>query len=483
MAVVIASRWRAATTPPIGHSSRVYSLSRRLLVSVSVALVVFFGLTAGALDAIFRDLAQRSLRELLDAQMVALVAAAEPDAVGKVRSASTAAEARLQTPGSGLYAEIRSSDGELIWRSPSSAGTFIDFGPAVAAGQSRFGLGRLPDATEVAVIQRGIQWEYDEGARQQLVFSVASSLASYRQQLRQFRTQLLGGFVALALLVVITLALLLRWVIAPVRRMETEIAAVESGERQQLGVGYPRELAGVTSGLNTLLASERRRIARYRESMGNLAHTLKTPLAVIRSVLGGARPADAEQTISGEVQRMTQIIESQLQRAAQSGGPLMGQAAVELAPVVAELRSALLRVHASKDLSVEVRIAPGLQFVGDRNDLTEALGNVLDNACKWCRSLVRVSAGLGPSDGGRNPLLRITVEDDGPGIPAELRASGPERGRRADERTPGHGIGLAMVRETCETYGGALALLTSELGGARIELQLPGRDAPRTARG
>ncbi len=449
-----------------------YSLTRRLLFSVSLALAVFFSLTAFALDTIFRDLAERSLRQLLDAQMVALVAAAEPDDSGRLRGASTAAEARLQTPGSGLYAQISGIDGETIWRSPSAAGTFIDFGAAVPAGEASFGIIALADGSNVAIVRRGLQWEVGAAEAQQLSFAVASSMAPYQSQLQQFRTRLFGGLLVVATLVIITLAFLLRWVMAPVRRLQSEIAAVEAGQISELGGGYPREMAGVTAGLNTLLASERRRIARYRESLGNLAHTLKTPLAVIRSVLEPRSATASDSVIAGEVTRMTDIIESQLQRAAQSSGPLLGQAAVPIAPVVADLRLAMLRVHAGKDFVIEVRLPGALQFAGDRNDLMEMIGNVLDNACKWCCSRVRVSVLAEAAEADRG-WLRLRVEDDGPGFPAALRSNGPERGLRADERTPGHGIGLAMARETCELYGGELRLDESELGGGRVELRLP----------
>lgn len=457
-----------------------YSLTRRLFVFVSIALVLFFGLTAVALDAIFRDLAQRSLRDLLDAQMVALIAAAETDAVGRVVGASTEADSRLQTPGSGLYAEIRSLDGRSLWRSPSAAGTFLDFTAPTGVAVPTLRFARLGDGTRVAIAGRGISWEYgQERDVQQLVFAVATSLTSYDEQLRSFRTQLFGGLATAALLVLGSIALLLRWLTSPMRRLEREIAAVETGRMAALGGGYPRELTGVTLALNALLDSERRRIARYRDTLGNLAHSLKTPLAVMRSALGGStEPAVLRRQFAGEVERMQGIIEHQLRRAATSGGQVIGQEPVPVAPVVQELRAALLKVHARKDFAIETSIAEGLRFSGDRADLTEALGNLLDNACKWCRTTVRVQASMlseleAPADGTGRPMLRLRVEDDGPGMPEDLRRDGPSRGRRADEATPGHGIGLAMVAEMVELYRGQLRLDVSPLGGARIDLVLP----------
>jgi two-component system sensor histidine kinase PhoQ len=163
-----------------------------------------------------------------------------------------------------------------------------------------------------------------------------------------------------------------------------------------------------------------------------------------------------------------------MNRAAASGGALIGQAPVDLAQVGSELRAALLRVYAHKDLSLELDVAAGSLFVGDRGDVTEMLGNLLDNACKWCRGRVRLTAHVDESAPARQRLV-VTVEDDGAGIAPEDRPRVLQRGVRADESVPGHGIGLAMVRDTADLYGGRLVVDESMLGGARFSLHLPGR--------
>jgi two-component system sensor histidine kinase PhoQ len=175
-----------------------------------------------------------------------------------------------------------------------------------------------------------------------------------------------------------------------------------------------------------------------------------------------------------EIDRMTGIIEHQLQRAAASGGALIGQAPVEVAQVAASLRSALLRVYADKDLSLELLVPAASQFMGDRGDLTEVLGNLLDNACKWCRSRVRLTASVAEGAGPRERLL-LEIEDDGPGISQADRERVLQRGVRTDETVPGHGLGLAMVRDTVDLYGGRISIDSSPLGGARFALRLPGR--------
>jgi two-component system, OmpR family, sensor histidine kinase PhoQ len=442
----------------------VHSLSRRLLVSVSVPLALFCGVVILVLDNGFREVAQRTLQDELDRQMVALIAATEPQSDGSYAPAPHTLDPRLETPRSGVYAQIRSTGHE--WRSPSTAGLNAEFGRMLSGGERNLSYATFGN-DRVAIESRSIQFEGDPNAARSLTFSVATSLSPYQQELWRFRRELGSWFLALLLLLLVTLAALLHWVLGPVRRMEREIHEVEEARRESLGGGYPRELAGVAGNLNALLVGERKRVARYRDTLGNLAHSLKTPLAVMRA-------EGASATVSTEIDRMSGIIDHQLKRAAASGGALLGQAPVEVWQVAAELRATLLRVYAGKDLIIEVAVAPGVQFIGDRGDLTELLGNLLDNACKWCRSRVRLSARIEESAGPRE-RLRLAVEDDGPGISAQDRARVLQRGVRADEKVPGHGLGLAMVHDTVDLYGGKLAIDASPLGGARFTVRLPGR--------
>ena len=445
-----------------------HSLSRRLLVSISVPLALFCGITMLVLDARFRAVTERSLQEVLDRQMVALIAAAEPQPGGGYAPAPGTLDARLETPGSGLYAQVRSQAHE--WRSASTSGLTADFGGLLSSGQRRLSDGTFGD-DRVAIESRAIQFENDPQQAHALTFSVATSLGPFEEELWRFRRELGGWFLGLMLLLLVTLAALLHWVLGPVRRMEREIHQVEEGRSETLGGGYPRELSGVATNLNALLIGERKRVARYRDTLGNLAHSLKTPLAVMRASLPAPAPGGS---VSTEIDRMSGIIEHQLKRAAASGGALLGAAPVDVAQLAAELRSTLLRVYGGKDLVIELAIAPGAQFIGDRGDLTELLGNLLDNACKWCRSRVRLTVASDERAGPRE-RLSLVIEDDGPGISAENRARVLERGVRADQKVPGHGLGLAMVHDTVDMYGGHLAIDSSSLGGARFSVWLPGR--------
>ena len=448
-----------------------YTLSRRLALSVSAPLLLFFIITSLVLDANFRDLTRQSLQSLLEAQMVALIGAAEVQDNGLVAPPAHTMNTRYVTPHSGLYAQIRIAGSEATWRSPSLAGSEADFGPDLAPGEERQQYVTLPDGEPVLLSMRGINFA-DDSARspdRNTTFAVAMSTRPADDQLWRFRRELLGWFVALTLLLFATLGALLRWVMKPMRRLEREITAVEEGRRASVEGEYPRELNGVVTNLNALLSAERRRVVRYRETLGNLAHSLKTPLAVMRAAIAPVSDQpDAARTVHGQIDRMSAIIEHQLKRAATSGGATVGQSATAVAPIVAELRAALLRVYASKDLMIETSVPEGLLFVGDVGDLTELLGNLLDNACKWCRTHVRLTASV---DGG----LHIAVEDDGPGIPAADRDKVLGRGVRADERVPGHGLGLAMSRDTVEAYGGTIGVGSSPLGGALVRVQFPGR--------
>jgi two-component system sensor histidine kinase PhoQ len=445
----------------------VHSLSRRLLITVSLPLALFFGVMMLVIDSGFRALSERSLRELLDAQMVSLIAAADPQPDGGYAPPAETLEPHLATPHSGVYAQIRSPGHE--WRSPSTVGLAADFGSLLRHGEreltyATFGHDR------VAIESRAIQFEDAAAERGTLTFSVAVSLSPYEEQLWRFRRELFGWFVGLMLALLVTLAALLRWVLAPVRRMEREIHEVEEGRSEQLGAGYPRELAGVAGYLNALLIGERKRVSRYRHTLGNLAHSLKTPLAVLRAQLPSGTPAAA---LESEIDRMSGIIEHQLKRAAASGGTLLGAAPVEVAQVAAELRVALLRVYAGKDLALELAVPAGTHFAGDRGDLTEILGNLLDNACKWCGSRVRLTAATDAQADARHRLI-LTIEDDGPGISAGDRARVLRRGVRADEKVPGHGLGLAMVPRNRGPLRRPLTIDASPLGARASRCGCPG---------
>ncbi|HZF15142.1 MAG TPA: ATP-binding protein [Steroidobacteraceae bacterium] len=450
------------------------SLSARLLLSLLVLLLLFFGVTIAALDSVFRDLSERSLRELLDVQVLTLISASDVDAAGGIAPPVALLDSRYSNPGSGLYGEIRDSTGATMWRSPSMTGAGVAFGPPLPQGQRRYDTIRTTGGDALVSLSAGFHWEVDPHTARDYVFSVAASLAPARAQLARFRTQLLLWFGGLAAVLLVAVALLLRRVLAPLRRITREVGAVQAGQAVELGDGYPTELAGVTQAVNALMNSERLRLERYRNTLGNLAHSLKTPIAVMRSVLGEKHDSSgSDRIVVEQVKRMDDIVQHQLRRATASGGATLGQTAIPALPVFTELRVALLRAYAAKDLSILIECEAGVQFIGERGDLLELLGNIADNACKYCKTTVRIRAQVH----GTDRPLRITIEDDGAGIPDAARTRIFERGVRVDESTSGQGLGLSMARDIVEQYRGRLAVGESELGGTQIELALPGNRA------
>jgi two-component system sensor histidine kinase PhoQ len=451
------------------------SLSTRLLASVTVLLIVFFGITIVALDLVFRDIAERSVRDRLEVQLLALISASEEDSSGGLQPSPQLAETRFSNPGSGMYGEILRSDGYPSWRSTSLAGTGLDLSPALKPGERRFGELHAADGSMVLALSRGIEWQFNNRKTRSFVYSVAESREPYYAQLNRFRVQLFSWFGALMLLLLGALAILLRRLLSPLRRVEREIEAIEIGEITELGSGYPRELLGITTNLNALLRSERDRLARYRNTLGNLAHSFKTPLAVMRNLLNGSGVGEfpIARQLDEQVSRMDDIVKYQLKRAAASGGTGLGLAPVDVKAALEALRGALLKVYMDRGITCDLTVEEGCVYFGDREDLTEMAGNLMDNAFKWARSRIRLTARRLSDSTKRRDGLQLIVEDDGPGIPTTDRARVLDRGARLDERVSGQGIGLSVVREIAKLNGGTINIGESQLGGALIEISLP----------
>lgn len=453
-----------------------YSLRARILATVSAVLLVCFVLTGLLLDLVFQRTAEQSIRERLDVQILALLSAAEMTPAGALRLPESLPEARFATPGSGLYGRITDARGRVLWRSQSSLGLDIPYPGPLPPGQRRLARVTASDDTPVFALGMGVEWELGGGDKREFTVAVAESLAPYRAQLARFRRQLFVWFGGALLLLVGVQVATLRWLMQPLRRAEREIADIEAGRRSELGAHYPAELAGLTRNLNALIGTERARLARYRESLGNLAHSLKTPLAVIRNTLetapGAAVPPGE---IREQLDRVDAIVGYQLRRAAMSGGTTLGSAPVALRAVADKVLASLHKIHAAKGVRATLEVDAEVRFHGDEGDLLEILGNLLDNAFQWCRSRVRVRARSLSRPGSRRPGFTLLVEDDGPGVAPAERARLWTRGGRSDESAGGHGIGLAVVRDLLELQDGTLELERSELGGAAFRVTIPPR--------
>lgn len=445
---------------------RARSLSTRLLISSSIVLLLFFGVTVLVFDAVYRNLSESFIGTRLDLQVANLISASDEEPGGRLLPRDTLSEARYATVGSGLYAQIERDDGDVMWWSHSLTDTQLQLTTRLAAGKRQTRRMRLPDGSEVQALSVGLEWQFPRRKTYNFIYTVAEDLKPYRAELQHIRQQLFGWFAGLMALLLVALAILLRWVLRPVRQVEQEIEAIEAGRANELHGDYPRELAGITANMNALLRAERERLVRYRDSLGNLAHSLKTPLAVARSL--ASTPQLQEQ-----ITRMDEIVRYQLKRAAMSGGTGLGNAPVDVKEIIEPLCAALTKVYAERRLDLQSEIEPNVRYVGDKGDLMEIAGNLLDNACKWCRKQVKITVRTLITPGTRREGIVIAVEDDGSGIAADQRERVLKRGARLDERVSGQGIGLSVVHEIAHLSGGGVEIDTSVLGGCKITVRLP----------
>ena len=439
----------------------VNSLAGRLLLASALLLPLFLGATGFYLDNSHRVGVEAAEAEQLKLQILTLLAEAEYD--GALRLPEQLLEARFNRPDSGLYALITDNHDRVLWSSPSALTFKIE---SHAAGLAELEIGEESFARRGGFFQISykVAWQTESGVEIPLTFSVLESVGPADAQLQIYRQDLrawLGGSV---LLLIVCQILILFWGLRPLRKLAEEITDIESGTTDTLNDAYPREVRALTRSLNSLLNSEKKRRERARNTLSDLAHSLKTPLAVIRNADAGERGYD--QLVVEQTERMEQIVAYQLQRAV--GGSHKLLRVVPIAPIVQRLRASLLKVYAGKSVIMETEIAEACVFRGDERDLLELLGILMDNACKYGRQHVRVTA-IG---GGTKPLL-ITVDDDGSGIPEQLRKAILQRGSRADSQQSGHGIGLAVATDLAESYLGSLLLTESILGGTQARVELP----------
>lgn len=442
------------------------SLGARLLVSVSLLLVFFFGVTILVLDSAFREAGEQSQEDILDGQLMALIAEAELGADGELDMPVDLRDPRFGNLGSGLYGAVMDGAGNVFWASRSSLGLNVPYGPQPAPGARSFSRVELTDGTPLMALSIHVQWELPNGELKPFTFSVAQSLDSLNAQGARFRGQLFTWFAAVALIMLFSISLVMRGLLKPLRKIESEIADIEGGRRQALSDDYPDELSSVARNMNLLIGSERGRSERYRNTLDNLAHSLKTPLAAMRTILSEHRSSALTDKAEEQIERMNDIVRYQLRKPASMHSESFGVIAVPIKRELQKLVDGLKKVYSAKQPQIDVDVADGLLFRGDTGDFLEIAGNLLDNACKWCRS--RASIVVESLDATESGSLRLIVDDDGPGVPEKARDALLQRGMRLDENQPGHGIGLAVVKDIAGSYGGDVTLTKSPLGGARI---------------
>ena len=439
------------------------SLHSRLLLAASLVLAGFLGATGLALDTAFRNSAEAAMQERLQTYIYTLLAAADEDSNGRMIPPQALPEPRFSKPDSGLYAVIAEHDGETRWQSESLTGRDIPNTYRQQPGRHYFSEQTLNDL-QLHTLAFGVAWEDYAGDEALYTFTVAEDRAGFQAEVDSFRSTLWRWLGGMALVLLLAQGAILRWGLRPLRTVTSDLQAIQQGHSDRLEGQYPRELSGLTSSLNTLIDHSKSVQARYRNSLDDLAHSLKTPLAILQSGESSAGDVQAEQSLIREqVERMDDIISHQLQRAAVSGRATLAKP-VALDKVVNRLVRTLDKVYREKNITVERNLDPASSFIGDEADLTELLGTLLENAYKYCQQTVRVSAHS--LDAG----IEILIEDDGPGIAPEQVLAILQRGTRMDESVPGQGIGLSMANEIIAVYGGRLEFAASDLGGALLRI-------------
>ncbi|PKM10467.1 MAG: sensor histidine kinase [Gammaproteobacteria bacterium HGW-Gammaproteobacteria-3] len=443
------------------------SLSFRLLVSAGVVLAAFFALVAIVLEQGYRQSAEQALQSTLRIQVYALLSAAEMSKSGRIKMPKILREPRFINPGSGLYACIQKAGGDVQWRSPSSIGLNLSNAPKMTSGEYLF----LLDDQGRYVLHYDVIWENETGKEQEYVFSVAEDSQFVTKQVDRFRTTLRSLLTLIGLVLILFQFAVLRWSLKPLRLIVKDLEAIERGEKMRLDGFYATELQGLAGNLNALVSSERAHLERYRNTLADLAHSLKTPLAILRGWVDSSQVN--RQTVQDQISRMDEIVEYQLQRAAAKGEKKI-TGTVDVSVVIDKIIASMHKVYADKAIHFEIEKPDNFKVYCEQGDIYEIAGNLIDNACKWCDSNIKVSLSNKSQTRQNDFALVLQVEDDGPGIPADHLQNILKRGVRADQNTHGHGIGMAVVNELIELLGGRLVGDKSEvLGGMRWQVYLP----------
>ena len=444
-----------------------YSLPRRLLLNTSIVLVFFIVAMSFVLLDSYKTGIRQATFERLYAQFYSLLSYADELEPGDLfLPEEIPSDKRFNQYNSGLSALVYDETESLIWKSLSAR--YDQEQHKVPLPLSLPGEGTLAeitmDDTDYFRFHYIAEWESPEGAISLYHFVILENKRPFDQVISAYRNQLWFWLSIMALSLLVILFVVMRWTLRPIRRAVKELRQIEKGLLSTLSDQYPQELQRLTENINRFIQNERHQSKRYKETLGNLAHSLKTPLAVMHTALQN-KSNDAEElsTICSEqIGRMDQIVAYQLQRA--TSGPQVMMRSMEVEPALDKLATSLTKVYQDKNISIEVNVSKGLMIALNEGDFYEVFGNVLDNACKWTQSKVRVKA---QRIAGK---VQVTVEDNGPGIPENVRLAILSRGKRLDETVEGQGIGMSVVTEIIAAYNGEIDIDSSELGGALMRL-------------
>src|ERR1700686_2379280 len=453
------------------------SLATRLFLSATAWVVVILLITGVGFSSVSRQAPERAFDRRLNLYLRTLVAeVATPDEPPDHQFQSLG-EPLFELPLSGWYWQITRTDGQKA--EPRASRSLWDKklpkleeqGVELTAAGIRLGYVEGPEGQNLRMVERPV----DLGADGKFLVSVAGYAAEIFDETRSFDYYLGGTFAALSIVLVLTTIFQVCFGLAPLKRISESSTDIWSGRAERLEGEFPVEIAPLARETNALIDANREIVERARTHVGNLAHAIKTPLSVIvnEASAHGADPFAAKVLEQAEVMR--DQVAPHLERARIAARPTIIGTVTEVAPAIEALRRTMEKIHRGRDIVIDVEADAHAKFRGERQDLEEMAGNLVDNACKWAASQVFIEVLVEPPpEPGAGVMLRIIVDDDGRGLGGAERAEGSRRGRGLDESRPGSGLGLSFGVDLRSLYGGSLTLGNAPIGGLRAELVLPG---------
>jgi signal transduction histidine kinase len=452
---------------------RLNSLAARLIAVAAIWTMLGLALGGLVLSAAFHSAAQDNFDATLRTDLDGLDAAAGPDPENGITLEERFLNAGFSRVYSGLYFQI---EPEVAGQSPVLTSRSLFGGhiaPRIERRQGAFAWGEAagPDGQHLRVLQQRIEFPDIATAApddtRAFRITVAGDLAAVDRQTSRFNGTLIWSFVLLGAGLVLAVFLQVRIGLLPLRKVREALARIRDGSAQSLEGDFPAEIAPLAAELNSLIAHSAEVVARARTHVSNLAHFLKTPLSVLASEAEAGEPSPLADQVKRQVFSMRRQVDHYLTRARASGNVgALGNRTAAL-PVLSDLTRVLSRIHEARGIEIELECPPNIFFRGERQDLEEMAGNLIDNACKWARHLVTVTARR------QGAILVLDIADDGPGLTEEERGKVGTRGERLDESVPGSGLGLAIVRDISKLYGGFFTLEAAPQGGLLARLNLP----------
>ncbi|HET9414474.1 MAG TPA: sensor histidine kinase [Pseudolabrys sp.] len=455
---------------------RANSLALRLFLSATAWTVIILLVTGVVLSSLYRQAVERAFDRRLGVYLRTLVAdIASPEEAGE-KFPQSLGEPLFELPLSGWYWQVTRADpGKTEVRSSRSLWDgglphLRDQGIPGSADGSRAGYVGGPEDQRLRLVERNV----DLGDEGHYLVAVAGDAAEISDETRSFDQALIITFSILAAVLLLTTTFQVRFGLAPLKRITDGLAAIRSGSAERLSGKFPEEIAPLARETNALIETNREIVERARTHVGNLAHALKTPLSVMvnEATAHGTEPFG--QKILEQADIMRDQVARHLERARLAARLTVVGSVTQAAPVVTALARTMEKIHRDKNLTIDVHADEAAQFHGERPDLEEMVGNLVDNACKWASSRVAIEVVRErPDAASERQVVRVIVDDDGRGLSPSEREQVAKRGRRLDETKPGSGLGLSIVLELAGLYGGGLTFGTAPLGGLRAELVLP----------